>query len=112
MPTKIGLVIALDGEKEFTQAMKNAAQSAKQVNTGLKDLQSEFKGSANSLEYLTQRQEKLKSQQEAYARTLNAAKAGQANARKQYKEQADALEELRKKQEAAITSTGRPKTVW
>ena len=85
---KIGLVLALDGEPKFTQAMKNAAQSARLVNRELKDLQSEYKGSANSLEYLTQRQEKLKSQQEVYARTLNAAKAGQANARKQYKEQA------------------------
>lgn len=101
MPSKIGLVLALDGEREFTQAMKNASQSAKQTNTALKDLQSEFKGSTNSIEYLTQRQEKLKTQQEAYARVLNAAKTGQANARKAYKEQADALEELKKKQEEA-----------
>ena len=101
MPSKIGLVLSLDGEREFTQAMKNACQSAKQTNTALKDLQSEFKGSANSIEYLTQRQEKLKAQQEAYARVLNAAKTGQANARKAYKEQADALEELKKKQEEA-----------
>ena len=104
MASKIGIVLALDGERQFTQGMKNAQQSAKILKTGLTELASEYKGNANSLEYLTQRQDKLKAQQEALNRVLTAAKTGQSEAKKQYKEQADALEQLRSKVQAAERS--------
>lgn len=101
MPSKIGVVLALDGEREFVQGMRNAKQSAQTLKGDLASLKKEYKDNANSLEYLTARQGKLEEAQAAYERTLNAAKAGQSNARKAYKEQANALEELRTKLDAA-----------
>ena len=101
MAKKIGLVLALDGESKFTQAMKNAQQASKQLDSSLKDLKSAYKDNATSMEYLTQRQDLLKQKEEAYQRTLTTAKTGQANAKKAYKEQAEALKELEKQLESA-----------
>lgn len=97
MPNKIGIVLALDGEKEFTQAMKNAQQSAKLCDQTLKNLKNEYSGSANSLEALTKKQDALKKSQDAYTRVLNQAKNGQSHARDNYKKTAEALEELKSK---------------
>ena len=41
MANKIGIVIALDGEREFTQGMKNAQQSARLCDQELKNLNKE-----------------------------------------------------------------------
>ena len=76
MANKIGVVLALDGESKFTQAMKNAQQASKQLDTALKDLKQEYKDSANSAEYLTKQQDILKQKEEAYQRVLTAAKTG------------------------------------
>lgn len=96
MANKIGIVLALDGEQKFTQGMKNAQQSAKLLDGSLKELEAEYKGNANSLEALSQKQEVLKQRQDAYQRVLTAAKTGQANAKKAYIEQAEAVEQLQK----------------
>ena len=101
MASKIGIVLALDGEREFTQGMKNAQSSAKLLKTNLTQLDAELKGNANSVEALRKKQEALKKLQEGYNRVLTAAKAGQANAKKAYDEQAAALEKLRKKYDDA-----------
>lgn len=97
MPNKIGIVLALDGEKEFTQAMRNAQQSAKLCDQTLKNLKNEYSGSANSLEALTKKQDALKQSQDAYNRVLSQAKNGQSHARDNYKKTAEALEELKSK---------------
>ena len=101
MAKKIGVLIALDGEREFVQGLKNAQTSAKGLKAELSGLASEYKGNANSLEYLTKRQEKLKEAQTAYDRVLSQAKNGQANALQQLNKQKDALEDLRKQLEKA-----------
>lgn len=93
---KIGVVLALDGEAKFSQAMKNAQQAASRMDSALKDLKAEYKDNAQSAEALEKQQEALKKQQEAYNRLLTAAKTGQSNAKKAYKEQADALDDLEK----------------
>ena len=98
---KIGVVLALDGEQKFTQAMKNAQQAASRMDSALKDLKAEYKDNAQSAEALEKQQQALKEQQEAYNRLLTAAKTGQSNAKKAYKEQADALEKLQQELEDA-----------
>ena len=101
MSKKIGVLITLDGEKEFTQGLKNAQTSAKALKGDLSGLASEYKGNANSLEYLTKRQEKLRDAQQAYERVLAQAKSGQAHALSGLNQQKDALEQLRKQLEKA-----------
>ena len=88
---KIGLVLALDGEKEFTQAVQNANKESKLFETQLKGLSKEFEGNANSMEALQKKQEILTKTQEAYQRKLTAAKNGLDNANKQYREQSERL---------------------
>lgn len=101
MANKIGIVLALDGEQKFAQGMKNAQQSAKLLDGSLKELEAEYRGNANSLEALSQKQEVLKQRQDAYQRVLTAAKTGQANAKKAYIEQAEAVERLQKEYDKA-----------
>lgn len=101
MANKIGVVLALDGEREFTQGMKNAKDSVKYCNDELKNIKQEFSDAANSMGALTSKQEALTKKQEAYERVLKAAKTGQDNAKKQYKDQAKALEDLKKELDEA-----------
>ena len=62
---KIGLVLALDGEQQFTQALSNAKKEANLFKTELKNLSQEFDGNANSMDALKAKQEALTKQQEA-----------------------------------------------
>lgn len=95
MANKIGIVLALDGEKEFTQGMKAAQQSAKLFEQNLKNLESEYKGNANSIEALTKKQEQLTNKQQAYNRELDSAKSGQQKAIENYKKAGERLDELK-----------------
>lgn len=104
MANKIGVVLALDNEREFTQGMKNAKDSVKYLDDGLKNLKTEFSENANSMEALTRKQELLKQKQEAYDRVLKQAKTGQDQAKKTYKDQAKALEDLKKELDQAKSS--------
>lgn len=98
---KIGLILALDGEREFTAAVQAAHKSTKLFETQLKGLAEEFEGNANSMDYLRQKQELLKQQQGAYQKQLEAAQAGQKKANENYREQCKRLEELDKQLESA-----------
>lgn len=101
MASKIGIVLALDGEKEFTSGMKAAKESAKLCGQELKNLEQQYSGSANTIEALTKKQEQLSKQQEAYSRELQSAKSGQENAVNNYKKAGERLEELKKQLEEA-----------
>lgn len=98
---KIGLVLALDGEREFTQAVRNAQKSAKMFDTELKGLSQQFEGNANSMDYLRKRQEILTKQQDAYQKKVDAAKTGLEHANDTYRKQGERLEELKRKLEEA-----------
>ena len=50
---KIGIVLALDGERQFSQGVSNAKKESAMLNSELKKLSTEYKGNANSLEFLT-----------------------------------------------------------
>lgn len=94
---KIGLVLALDGEQQYTQALQNIKKETNLLKTEMKNLSQEFDGNANSIEALRAKQENLTKQQDAYQRKLASAKTGLENAKKAYNQQTDALEELKKK---------------
>lgn len=98
---KIRLVLALDGEAEYTQALSNAKKNSNLLKTELKNLSSQFEGNANSIAALKAKQETLTKVQKAYQEEVNAAKAGLDNAVKQYDKQSDKLEELKKRLEEA-----------
>lgn len=97
MANKIGIVIAADGEQQFSVSMRNCSQSAKNLQNDLKTLKNDFKENANSIEYLTQRQNMLKAAQDAYKRALDSAKSGLSHQKSVYKDQQKNLEELKKK---------------
>lgn len=101
MAAKIGLVLALDGEKEFTAAMRNANKESKLLKAELNNVKKAFDGEANSMAALTAKQQTLTKQQDAYKRKVDAAKAGLENAKDAYNKQAEALEDLRKRLDEA-----------
>lgn len=101
MANKIGIVIAADGEAQFSQAMRNCSQGAKNLQSDLRTLKNDFKDNANSMEYLSQRQEMLTKSQDAYQKKLEAAKNGLKNQHETYKNQQKSLDDLKKKYDEA-----------
>lgn len=103
---KIGIILAADGEREFTQALSNARKESGLLASELKKIDTEYKGNANSLEYLSKRQEILGKQTEVYQKKVEGAKKGLDNAQevskkaaKRYDELSDALGKAQKAQE-------------
>lgn len=99
MAKKIGIILALDGEQKFAAGMKNAQNSVKLAQQELRNLDKECKGSANTLEALTERSKALAKVEEEYRKVLEKAKAGRENAVKNYQEAVKTLENYRQKQE-------------
>lgn len=91
---KIGLVLALDGEREFTQAARNAQKEANMFKAELKKLTAEFDGNANSIDFLRKKQENLAKQQDAYSKKVEAAHSGLEKANTNYSRQCKRLSEL------------------
>lgn len=104
MAKKIGIVLALDGEKQFTQGLSNAKQESARLQAELKKLSAEYEGSANSLEYLQKKQENLAAQTTSYTQKLEASKKGLENAQSVQKKAAERYEELTKALEKAKTA--------
>lgn len=103
---KIGIILAADGEREFTQALSNAKKESALLNAELKNLNTEYKGNANSLEYLSKKQEILGKQTESFQKKVNGARQGLEHAQevsqkaaKRYDELKEALEKAQKAQE-------------
>ncbi|HCT91986.1 MAG TPA: hypothetical protein DF613_11510, partial [Lachnospiraceae bacterium] len=59
MAKKIGLVIALDGEKEFREAVTNTNKSISAMKSELSLVTAQYEGQANTLEALSKKQEVL-----------------------------------------------------
>ena len=91
---KIGIVIALDGEKQFAQQIQNANKETGALKAELKNLKEEFDGNANSMEYLTKKQDILTRQQSVYQKKLDGAQNGLKKARDNYDQQTKRLQEL------------------
>lgn len=108
---KIGVVLALDGERAFSQSAQNARKESANLKSELRKLTTEYDGNANSQEFLMKKQENLIRQTETYTNTLKNAKAGLENAQnvqkraaQRYEELKKSLEEARKEQEKMISS--------
>lgn len=101
MANKIGVVLALDGEKEFANGMKQAQETAKQLDVALKSLSTQYAGSANSMEALSKKQDVLKQKEEAYGRVITNAESARKKAVEAYNEQKKSVEELSKALEEA-----------
>jgi len=98
---KIGIVMALDGERAVIDGLKNAKKETSLLQSELKKLSSEFEGSANSMEALTAKQNKLTDIQQSYSKQLELSKKGLNQASQNYKEAQKRVEELREAQEKA-----------
>lgn len=94
---KIGIVLALDGEKEFKQGLSDAKKETQLLKAELNKLTEEYQGNANSMEFLTKKQENLEKQTEAYQKQVKIATDGLKNAEKTQKKAEDRYDELKKK---------------
>lgn len=106
---EVGITLALGGEKEYTQGFSNAVKATKMLQAETKSLAQEFEGSANSMQALQSKQENLIRLQDSFKQKLNAANTGLGNARKQYEEQAKAVETLKEKLDIAQKSLDKMK---
>lgn len=106
---EVGITLALGGEKEYTQGFSNAVKVTKMLQAETKSLAQEFEGSANSMQALQSKQENLIRLQDSFKQKLNAANTGLGNARKQYEEQAKAVETLKEKLDTAQKSLDKMK---
>lgn len=106
---EVGITLALGGEKEYTQGFSNAVKVTKMLQAETKSLAQEFEGSASSMQALQSKQENLIRLQDSFKQKLNAANTGLGNARKQYEEQAKAVETLKEKLDIAQKSLDKMK---
>lgn len=92
---KIGIVLALDGEKEFRQGMTNARKETQLYKSEINKLSAEYEGNANSLEYLQKKQQLLEQQTASYQKQVKTATNALKNAEDVQKRAADRYGELR-----------------
>lgn len=91
---KIGIVLALDGEKQFSQSVANAKKESASLKAELKNLSAEYDGNANSMEYLQKKQDILTRQQGVYEKKLKESQSGLEKATDNYNKQCKRLDEL------------------
>lgn len=60
-PRKVGLKIEIDGEAEYKKAIQNINRDNQLLNAEMKALTEEYKNNADSMDFLTQKGEKLES---------------------------------------------------
>lgn len=93
---RIGIVIAMDGEKEFVQQINNINKQSRLMQTELANVAKEFEGNANSMQALQARQQALSRVQAAYQQKLELANTGLNKAMENYRKQGERLKELEK----------------
>ena len=89
MPAKIGATIALDGEKEFRQAVKNADNQMKLFKSELKLASEQFKNNAGSMKAYKAQQDALTKQTDTQKEKVAALQKALENAKKEYGENSD-----------------------
>jgi phage-related minor tail protein len=97
----IGAKIALDGEKEWKQAISNINKQAKTLASEMKLVTSEFQDNANSTEALRKKSEILAKQYELQNKKVEEAKNALDNAQQNMKKNASVVEEYRAKLQTA-----------
>ena len=91
---KIGVILAVDGENEFSAAMKNAMSAVQATKSEIKALTTEFSGNANSMEALTAKQAALTKHQSNLKAATDAAKSGLENAKRATDEHRSSIQQL------------------
>lgn len=116
MANKIGIALGVNGEESFKRALRECKNEVKGYQNGIKDLDTAFKNGKATLEEYQKKQELLKEKQQAYTKTLDAAKSGLENAKKQYESHKSALDKLEKElkeakdQQKALSDAGKEGT--
>ncbi len=110
MASKIGIVLALDGEAEFTAGLKKATAEAKSAQSELKALDSTYAGQENTLEALKAKQEALTNAQEKYQQKVTAAQSGLEHANDTVQKAQQRYSELKTELEQATSALERMKT--
>lgn len=91
---KIGLVLALDGEKEFTKSVSDINKTLKVLDSELKKSAAEYAGQANTIQALTSKQEILTKTLDAQRQKQAEIKKGLDNANTAYEKSEKRLEKL------------------
>lgn len=94
---KIGAIIALDGEKEFKQAVTDCNKSLSTLKSEMSLVKAESEGQANSLEALQKKHDVLTRVLEEQQQKQEAISAGLKHARESYDKVGTGLEDLRGK---------------
>lgn len=94
MAEKIGLVLALDGEKEFTENLRAAKAAVQEAEASLKDLNEKYKESANTKQALIDKQKALADVTEKLNERERVAREGLNLAKKNAQEITDNIEKL------------------
>ena len=98
---RIGAIIALDGEKEFKQAVSNVNAELKNLKAQTSYVKEEFKDQANSLAALEKKNELFIKTLDAQNRKQQEVEKGLKNSKKAYGEFGEKLEKLRKQYDSA-----------
>lgn len=101
---KVGLVLALDGEKEFSAALQSATESVRLARASLKQVEEQYKGNANSLQALIDKDKALRDIENALKNQRSAADAGLTKSNENLHKIATALEDYRQKIDGAKAS--------
>ena len=84
MSKKIGLVLALDGEKEFKQQITSVNKSISSMKSELGLVTAQYEGNANTLEALTKKYEIQNRIYEEQKKKLDTTRSALGNAEKKY----------------------------
>lgn len=101
MVYNIGAKIQLEGEKEYRQQLKYILSSQTELASQMKKLTAEFGENADSVEYLSQKQEILTNLSDEHQKKINLISDRLKKAEKQYKQAADSVEQYKKELEQA-----------
>lgn len=107
MPGKIGATIALDGEKEFRQAVKSANSEMKLLQSELRQASARFSENANSMKAYTAKQELLTKQVETQKEKIDTLKAALEHAKKTYGENSNEVKHWQTQLNNAETDLGK-----
>lgn len=100
---KIGATIALDGEKQFRQAVTECSRALTNMRSEMRLVQTETAGQANSLESLQKKHTVLTRALEEHEKKEAAVAAGLAHAQQDYSRVGSELENYKKKLQDAKT---------
>ena len=93
--------LAIEGEAEFRQQIKNCNSEISAMKSQLAAVTSEYRNNANSLEALTAKSKAYGDLQQAQIKKIEQLKAALENAQKAQQEQAKKVEETSKQLEAS-----------